>query len=69
MAGLVETTTTEGSPESGAGAGATTLDMSGVSHMDSLFQTSGWTREDLELLAAVLNLVLVALLVYAEVSR
>lgn len=41
----------------------------GPSHLDSFFQGSNWTRQDLVTAATVLNTVLFITLVYIEVNR
>lgn len=46
-----------------AGSGA------GESHLDSFFNTSGWTRQDAITAATLLNTALFVALVYLEVQR
>ena len=46
-----------------------TSDTSEVSHLDSFFQGSGWTREDVLVAVSVVELALWAILLYLEVTH
>lgn len=69
--GLVTSATTDGGQRSAPDR--TPLDSSGdisdLSHLDSFFATTGWTREDVLVVAAVVQLGMWLALLYLEVNE
>lgn len=63
----VTTEGTDSSPETTSLQ--TSSDTSELSHLDTIFANSGWTREDILVVAAALDVVLFALLIYLEVGE
>lgn len=60
QSGLITTTSTGAGPANGENAGE-------LSHLDSLFHSSGWTRQDVRLIVDALQLLALLYVVYAEV--
>lgn len=74
MAGGPDAAAQGGQQPGGAGGLTTTTNQADVgqqsvhSHLDSFFDQSGWTREDVLVVAAIVQLLAWSLLLYLEVS-
>lgn len=67
--GLTATSAATSQPDAGEASITTTSGQAGISHLDSFFEQSGWTREDVLVVAAALDVVMFALIIYLEVSE
>lgn len=73
MPGLVTTSEDDtgaggNAPEGGGGLEASVSTGPVESHLDSFFDGSGWTREDMLVVLTLFELALFAMLVYSEVN-
>ena len=68
--GLTSAATTQGSASALETTSLETQgDLSDLSHLDTFFANSGWTRDDVLVVAAVANVSLWLILLYLEVSE